>query len=93
MSILLPFIPTLWEFVLLLFTMFFVIFFTPTFQYNIMRFESFMIYPFVCTKCCSFWMCMILNVFYAYIFNPYFILWGLLCSSTLAYMHIYSAKH
>jgi hypothetical protein len=55
--------------------------------------ESFMIYPFICVKCCSFWMCMILNIFYAYLWNPWFLLWGFAFSSVLAYMHIYSAKH
>ena len=93
MTILLSMIPNVWEFVLLLATFFFVIFFTPIFQSIILRMESFMIYPFICVKCCSFWMCMILNIFYAYLWNPWFLLWGFVFSSVLAYMHIYSAKH
>ena len=89
----LMFIPNLWEFMLVLFTVFFSIFFTPIFQSYILRMESFFLYPFVCAKCCNFWLCLIMHVFYAYLFNPWFLLWGLIVSSVIAYMHIYTAKH
>lgn len=86
-------IPDLWQFLTLLFIMFFTIFFVPVFQSFILQFESFMLYPFICKKCCSFWICLILNVILAYIWNPMFFLWGLITASVLAYMHIYTASH
>lgn len=91
--ILLSFIPNIWQFMLLLGTLFFVIFFTPIFQSIILKMDSFVIYPFVCPKCCSFWLSMVLNIFYAYLFTPWFLLWGLITSVALAVMHIYSEKH
>lgn len=86
-------IPSCFEFSLLLTVFFFTIFFTPIFQGLILTLESFNIYPFVCPKCCSFWMNLILNIYLAYLINPYFILWGLIFSGALAYMHIYTDKH
>lgn len=93
MELILILIPDLWQFLTLLFIMFFTIFFVPVFQSFILQFESFMLYPFICVKCCSFWMCLILNVILAYIWNPMFFLWGLITASVLAYMHIYTASH
>lgn len=93
MEILILLIPSFWEFLVILFLLFFTIFFVPIFQSFILQFESFMLYPFVCAKCCSFWMNLILNIICAYIFNPVFALWGLITASVLAYMHIYTAKH
>lgn len=93
MEMILILIPDLWQFLALLFIMFFTIFFVPVFQSFILQFESFMLYPFICVKCCSFWMCLILNIILAYIWNPMFFLWGLITASVLAYMHIYTAKH
>lgn len=93
MEILIALIPNLWQFITILFLMFFTIFFVPIFQSWILQFESFMLYPFVCAKCCSFWMNLILNIILAYIWCPYFALWGLITASVLAYMHYYSAKH
>ena len=87
------FIPTFAQFIVLLATMFFTIWFVPIFQYYILKMESFLIYPFICVKCCSFWMNLIINIVLAYLWNPYFALWGLITSSVLAYMHIYSANH
>lgn len=93
MGIILMLIPNLFEFLAVLFLMFFTIFFVPIFQSKILQFESFMLFPFVCAKCCSFWMNLILNIILAYLFNPMFALWGLITASVLAYMHIYTAKH
>lgn len=93
MEMILILIPDLWQFLALLFIMFFTIFFVPVFQSFILQFESFMLYPFICVKCCSFWICLILNIILAYIWNPMFFLWGLITASVLAYMHIYTAKH
>lgn len=85
-------IPDLFQFIVILLTMFFTIFFTPVFQSWILMLESFNIYPFVCSKCCSFWMNLIINILLAYIWSPWFFLWGLITSGVLAYMHIYSEK-
>ena len=38
-------IPNLWEFLAIMFLMFFTIFFVPIFQSWILQFESFMLYP------------------------------------------------
>lgn len=86
-------VPSFWEFLLVLATVFVSIFVTPIFQSFILRMESFMIYPFVCVKCTNFWICLIMHIIYAYLFDPYFLLWGLIVSSVIAYMHIYSANH
>jgi hypothetical protein len=93
MEILILLIPNLWEFLAIMFLMFFTIFFIPIFQSWILQFESFMLYPFICKKCCSFWLDLILNIILAYIFNPMFFVWGLITASVLAYMHYYSANH
>ena len=93
MELILILIPDLWQFLTIIFLMFFTIFFVPIFQSKILQFESFMLYPFICAKCCSFWMNLILNIILAYIWCPYFALWGFITASVLAYMHIYSAKH
>lgn len=89
----LAFIPTLWQFLTVLAVLFFTLWFTPVFQRFILMMESFMLYPFVCSKCTSFWMNLILNVLLAYVWTPWFCLWGLITSGVLAWMHIYSAKH
>lgn len=86
-------IPTLLQFIALLAVLFFSIWFTPVFQSFILKMDSFVIYPFVCAKCCSFWMNMIINVLLAYIWSKWFLLWGLITSIVLAVMHIYSEKH
>lgn len=86
-------IPTLLQFIALLAVLFFSIWFTPVFQSFILKMDSFVIYPFVCAKCCSFWMNLIINVLLAYIWSKWFLLWGLVTSIVLAVMHIYSEKH
>lgn len=86
-------IPTLLQFIALLAVLFFSIWFTPVFQSFILKMDSFVIYPFVCAKCCSFWMNLIINVLLAYIWSKWFLLWGLITSVVLAVMHIYSEKH
>lgn len=86
-------IPTLLQFITLLAVLFFSIWFTPVFQSFILKMDSFVIYPFVCVKCCSFWLNLIINVLLAYIWSKWFLLWGLITSVVLAVMHIYSEKH
>ena len=86
-------IPNVWEFILLLFTFYLSIFLTPIFQSLILRMESFYLYPFICARCTNFWISMVLNIFYAYIFNPWFLLWGAIFSFGIAFMYDYTAKH
>ena len=86
-------IPTLLQFIALLAVLFFSIWFTPVFQSFILKMDPFVIYPFVCAKCCSFWMNLIINVLLAYIWSKWFLLWGVVTSVVLAVMHIYSEKH
>lgn len=86
-------IPSLLQFLTVLAVLFFSIWFTPIFQYNILRFESFMLYPFVCAKCTNFWLNLILNVILAYIWNAWFLLWGGITSIIIAIMYIYTSKH
>lgn len=89
----LVFIPSLLQFLTVLIVLFFSIWFTPIFQMMILRFESFMLYPFVCAKCTNFWLNLILNVILAYIWNVWFLLWGGITSVVIAVMYIYSARH
>lgn len=92
MEMILILIPDLWQFITLLGTMFFVIFFTPIFQRYILQMESFIMFPFVCKKCCSFWISITINIILAYIWTPMFFVWGLITSFALAYAHYYSDK-
>lgn len=85
-------LPSLWEFVLLLATVFITIFITPVIQRFLLRMESFMMYPFICPKCVNFWANLIMNIFYAYLINPYFLLWGTITSVILAIMYIYTYR-
>lgn len=86
-------IPTLLQFIALLAVLFFSIWFTPVFQSFILKMDSFVIYPFVCAKCVNFWCNLIINIILAYVWNVWFLLWGLVTSIVLAVMHIYSEKH
>lgn len=87
------FIPTLAQFITVLFVLFFSIWFTPIFQMMILRFESFMMYPFICAKCTNFWANLIINIILAYVWNVWFLLWGAITSITIAIMYIYSTRH
>ena len=90
--IVLDFIPTLAQFVTVLAVLFFSIWFTPVFQRYILMMESFMLYPFICAKCTNFWINLIMNAFLAYIWSPWFLLWGGITSVVIAVMYWYSAK-
>ena len=87
-------IPAWWEFLLLLFVLLESNLFGYVFVYNdhirLSQIEAFNIYPYVCQKCFSFWLCFIQNILLAYMLNPMFVLWGLITSSILAYMIWYS---
>ena len=86
-------LPNLWQFIIVMGILFFSIWFTPIFQMMILRFESFMLYPFICARCTSFWMNLILNIILAYVWNVWFLLWGLITSIVIAIMYTYTAKH
>lgn len=86
-------LPNLLQFIIVLGILFFSIWFTPIFQMMILRFESFMLYPFICARCTSFWMNLILNIILAYVWNVWFLLWGLITSIVIAIMYTYTAKH
>jgi len=87
------FIPSLLQFLTVLIVLFFSIWVTPIFQMMVLRFESFMLYPFVCAKCTSFWTNLIINIILAYVWNVWFLLWGGITSVVIAIMYIYTAKH
>ena len=86
-------LPNLLQFIIVMGILFFSIWFTPIFQMMILRFESFMLYPFICARCTSFWMNLILNIILAYVWNVWFLLWGLITSIVIAIMYTYTAKH
>ena len=94
MEILLSLIPSLWEFLTLLFLMFeslilgYVLVYNPKFRLN--QVEALNVFPFICTKCTTFWTNLIQNVILAYIWTPMFALWGLITAGILAFMIWYS---
>ena len=73
-------IPTIWQFLVLLFLMFeslligYVIVYNPKLRLN--QIEAFNIFPFICQKCSTFWTNLIQNILLAYIWTPMFLLWG-----------------
>ncbi len=92
-TVLLSMIPTLGQFITVLVVLFLSIWFTPIFQMMILRFESFMLYPFICAKCTNFWLNLIINIILAYVWCVWFLLWGIITSTVLAIMYTYTAKH
>lgn len=93
-SILLSFIPNIWEFITLLLLMFESILFGYLFVYHPKlrwsKIEAFNMFPFSCQKCFTFWCNLIQNILLAYIWNWHFVIWGLITALTLAYMIWYS---
>jgi len=87
-------IPSLWQFLVLLFLMFesflvgYLIVYHP--KFNLQQINAFSIYPFTCVKCSTFWTNLIQNIILAYIWNPMFLGWGLITASVLAYCIWYS---
>jgi hypothetical protein len=87
-------IPSLWQFLVLLFLMFesllvgHLIVFHPMF--NLQQIDAFQVFPFICTKCTTFWTNLIQNIILAYVWTPMFFWWGLITASILAYMIWYS---
>lgn len=93
-ELLLGFVPNVYQFITLLFLMFeslllaYVLVYNPKFRLN--QIEAFNIFPFICTKCTTFWTNLIQNILLAYLWTPMFFLWGLITASILAFMIWYS---
>lgn len=96
MEILLYFIPNLWEFLTLLALMFisipvaYVLMYNP--KFTLLQLDAFSIEPFVCQYCMQFWCNLIPNIILAYIWNPMFLLWGLITAGALTYSVYRSIK-
>lgn len=82
-------IPSLWEFITLLALMFISIVIAYLLQWNpkfsLLQIDAFNIEPFNCQYCFQFWVNLIPNIILAYVWNPMFLLWGLITASALAY--------
>lgn len=82
-------IPTLGQFIVLLFLMFesflvgYLLVYHP--KFNLQQINAFNVFPFICVKCTTFWTNFIQNIILAYIWNPMFFVWGLITASILAY--------
>lgn len=85
-------IPDLFQFIVLIVWMLASIGIAPIVQYWFLQFDAFNIYPFVCTKCTTFWTNLLPNVVLAYVWSPWFALWGLVTASILAVMIIYTNR-
>lgn len=96
MSILLSLIPSLWEFITLLALMFVSIPVAYLLQWNpkfsLMQIDAFNIEPFNCQYCLQFWVNLVPNLILAYIWNPMFVLWGLITAGCLTYSVYRSIK-
>ena len=92
MNILLMLIPNLWEFLFLLIWMIVCIPLKDFVQLFFLRMETFNVFPFVCPSCTIFWTNLIPNILMAYIFNPMFVVWGLITAFIDWYIIIYTYK-
>lgn len=87
-------IPTLWQFIVILFLMFeslilgYILVNNPKLRLN--QIDALNIFPFICEKCTTFWTNLLQNVLLAYIWSPMFLLWGCITASILAYMIWYT---
>lgn len=93
-EMIMAFIPSIWQFLVLLFLMFeslligYMIVYHPMFRLN--QIDAFNIFPFICQKCSTFWTNLIQNIILAYVWTPMFALWGLTTAGILAFMIWYS---
>lgn len=89
-------IPSLFEFIALLSLMFISIVVAYLLQWNpkfsLLQIDAFNIEPFNCQYCFQFWVNLVPNIILAYIWNPMFVLWGLITASCLAYSVYRSLK-
>lgn len=87
-------IPSLYQFLTLLFLMFesyvigYLIVYHP--KFNLQQINAFNVMPFQCLKCSTFWTNLIQNIILAYIWTPMFLVWGLITASVIAYTIWYS---
>lgn len=87
-------IPSLYQFLTLLFLMFesyvigYLIVYHP--KFNLQQINAFNVMPFQCLKCSTFWTNLIQNIILAYIWTPMFLVWGLITASVIAYSIWYS---
>ena len=89
-------IPSLFEFIALLALMFISIIVAYLLQWNpkfsLLQIDAFNIEPFNCQYCFQFWVNLVPNIILAYIWNPMFVLWGLITASCLTYSVYRSLK-
>ena len=97
MSFLTLFIPNLWQFITLILLMHISTIVAYLLVYNprlrLPQLDAFNMYPWVCIKCMTFWTNLVPNIVLAYIWNPAFVLWGLITASALTYATVYSENH
>ena len=82
-------IPTLWQFIVLLFMMFASIIVSYLLMWNprlsLLQIDAFNIEPFNCSTCMTFWCNLVPNLILAYLWSPMFVIWGFITASALAY--------
>lgn len=87
-------IPSLLQFIVIVGLMFeslilgYVLVYNPRLRLN--QVEALNVFPFICVKCTTFWTNLLQNILLAYIWNPWFLLWGVITASVLAFMIWYS---
>lgn len=83
------FLPNLWEFIGLLLTMIFSFIFGYVAVYNpkyrFSQIEALNIPPFSCIKCMTVQTNLIVNIIFAYLFDPYYLIWGVITSIMVRY--------
>ena len=82
-------IPSLWQFITIIVWMHLSVLVAYLLQWNpkfsILQIDAFQIEPWSCQYCLQFWVTFVPNVILAYIWNPMFLLWGLISAGCLAY--------
>lgn len=89
MMMMIDIIPDLWQFITLVVLMHVSVMVAYLLQWNpkmsLLQIDAFNIEPFNCEKCMTFWCNLIPNIILAYIWDGWFLLWGLITASALAY--------
>ena len=82
-------IPSLWQFIVLVVMMHVSVLVAYLLQWNprfsILQIDAYNIYPWKCERCMNFWVNLVPNIILAYVWNPMFVLWGLITASCIAY--------
>jgi len=96
MIALLNLIPNLWQFIVLIVWMHISVLVTYLLQWNpkfsILQIDAFNLEPWNCMYCLQFWVTFVPNIILAYIWNPMFVLWGLISAGCLSYSVYRSLK-